>query len=82
MLNHALGVELYTPVILCGKTVRELVVLKVNCSDQEAKILTRNALSKINTNYGIYSFCVSDNLGNPFNPQQINLNLENIRKLC
>lgn len=82
MHHHALGVELYDPIILCGKATTEIVVLKVNCSDKEAEQLTKNALNKINTNWGIYSISVSDDKGNPFNPQIVSLNLENIKKLC
>lgn len=82
MHHHALGLELYSPVILCGTPTTEIVLLKVNCSDMEAELLTRNVLEEINTNVGIYSVSVSDNLGNPLNPQIIHLNLENIQKLC
>lgn len=82
MHNHALGVELRAPIILCGKPTRDLVVLKVDCSNEEAERLARNVLNRINTNFGIFSFDVSDNTGNPFNPQKISLNLENIKNLC
>lgn len=82
MHNHALGVELCTPVVLCGMPEREIVILKVICTDKEAERLTRNVLNRINTNIGIFSFYVSDNTGNPLNPQRISLDLENIKTLC
>lgn len=82
MRHHALGLELHTPVILCGKRTTEIVVLKVNCSDDEAEQLTRNVLYEMNTNSGIYSISVSDGFGDPLNPQIIHLNLENIKGLC
>lgn len=82
MHHHALGLELYAPVILCGKPTTEIVVLKVNCSDNEAEQLTRNVLNEMNTNFGIYLISVSDDFGNPFNPQIMYLNLENIKGIC
>ena len=82
MHHHALGLLLHAPVILCGKPTTEIVVLKVHCSENEAEQLTRNVLNEMNTNYGIYSISVSDDLGNPHNPQIVHLNLENIKELC
>ena len=79
MHNHVLGVELYTPITLCEKSVRDIVIIKVCCSEQEAEQLTRNVLNEVNTNVGTYSFFVSDNVGNPFNPQNIMLELQNIK---
>ena len=82
MHHHALGLELHDPVILCGKPTTEIVVLQVNCSDKEAEQLTLNVLNELNSNSGVYSISVSDYLGNPFNPQIIHLNLENIKGRC
>lgn len=79
MHKHALGVELYTPIILCEKSVRNITILKVNYSEQLVEQLTRNVLNEVNTNVGVYSFLVSDNVGNPFNPQNIMLELQNIK---
>lgn len=81
MHHHALGLELHEPVILCGKPTTETVVLKVNCSDNEAEVLLRNVLNGVNTNCGEYSLSVSDDLGNPLNPQKVILNLKEIKKL-
>ncbi len=82
MHHHALGLELYAPVIICGKPDTEIVVLKVDCSDKEAEQLMRNVFNALNTKHGIYSIFVSDDLGNPLNPQKIQLNLENIKEVC
>lgn len=81
MHHHALGLELHTPVRLCGKPATEIVVLKVNCSDNEAEVLLRNVLNGVNTNCGEYPLSVSDDLGNPLNPQKVILNLKEIKKL-
>lgn len=81
MHKHALCVELYTPIIVCGKPTKEIVVLKVECSDEESEHLTRNVLNAINTNAGTYSFIVSDNTGDPFNPQTITLKLQDIKEI-
>ncbi|MCM1071861.1 MAG: hypothetical protein NC210_05840 [[Clostridium] fimetarium] len=79
--HHALGIELHTPIMLCGKPTSEIVALKVNCSDQEAEQLARNVLEEINTNVGAYSISVSDENGNPLNPQALWLNLQNIKQI-
>ena len=81
MHNHALGVDLYNSIILCGKSVRDVVILKVKCPEQEAEHLTRNVLNEMNTNTGTYLFLVSDDKGNPFNPQTIILELQNIKEI-
>ena len=78
MHHHALGLELHNPVRLCGELAREIVLLKINCCDKEVDQLTRNVLNKINTNSGVYSMSVSDNLGNPYNEQKIEVDIENI----
>lgn len=80
MHHHALGIELHTPVLLCGKPTTDIVLLKVNCSDKESEQLTRNVLEGVNTNVGIYSITVSDETGNPHNPQILQLNLQNIEQ--
>lgn len=79
MHNHALGIELYTPITLCEKPIKDVVVLKVECSDEEAERLTRNVLIGNSTNSGTFPVFVSDYLGNPNNPQVIMLNLDNIK---
>ena len=35
MRHHALGMTLHTPIILCEKPAKEIVVLKVICNDGE-----------------------------------------------
>ncbi len=78
MLQRALGVELYTPILLCEKLTTEIVILKVNCSDQEAEHLLRNVMDGIDTNTGKYSVLVSDDKGNPLNPQRVMIDLKSI----
>lgn len=79
MHNRALGIELHNPIILHGKPTTEIVLLKVNCSEQEAEQLTRNVLNNVNTNNGSYLVLVSDDIGNPHNPQAIILELSLIK---
>ena len=81
MHKHALGVELYTSIIVCGKPTREIVVLKVECSDEESERLTRNVLENINTNVGIYLISVSDETGNPLNPQNVMLDITMVKDI-
>ena len=81
MHNHALGIELHSPIFLSGKPITEVVLLKVNCTEQEAEILTQNVFNTINTNSGKYLVLISDDLGNPFNPQNVILDLENIKEV-
>lgn len=81
MHNHALGAELHTPIFLCGKPTRNIVVLKVECSDEEAERLTRNVLENINTNIGTYLISVSDETGNPLNPQNVMLDIAMVKDI-
>lgn len=81
MHHHALGIELHAPVLLCGKPTTDIVLLKVNCSDKESEQLTRNVLEGVNTNVGIYSITVSDETGNPHNPQHILLDIANVKEI-
>ncbi|MBJ2161056.1 MAG: hypothetical protein JFR39_03010 [Muribaculaceae bacterium] len=81
MHKHALGVELHTPIVLCGKLTSELVLLNVVCTQQEAELLTTNALNAINTNKGIYLVSVSDEVGNPLNPQRVIIDISNIKEV-
>lgn len=80
MHKHALGVELHTPIILCGELTSELVLLNVVCTQQEAELLTMNALNAINTNEGTYLVSVSDDVGNPLNPQRAIIDVSNIKE--
>lgn len=78
-LHHkALGLELSKPILLCGIPTTEIVLLKISCSEQDEEQLTINVLNNVDTNHGIYSMSVSDNLGNPYNEQQIEVDIESI----
>ncbi len=81
MHKHALGVELYTPIIVSGKPIVNVVALKVECSDKEAQIWACNALNQVNTNTGVYSFLVSDATGDPHSPHIIKIDLQNIKQI-
>lgn len=81
MQKHALGVELHTPIILCGKLTSELILLNIVCSKQEKELLTTNVLNAINTTEGKYLMSVSDEVGDPFNPQHIIIELCNIKNV-
>ena len=81
MHHHALRLELHDPVILCGKPTTEIVVLQVNCSDKDSEVLLRNVLDGVNTNYGEYSLSVSNDLGDPFNPQNVMLNIQMVKDI-
>lgn len=81
MHHKALGLELTSPILLDGVLTNEIVVLKINCTDKEAEKLTFNVLKQINTDTGIYSVSVSDSKGNPYNPQEVRLDLRNIKMI-
>lgn len=81
MHHKALGIDLVRSVILNEEKVQQIVLLEVKCSEGEAEQLTRNVLNGINTNEGVYQVCVSDIVGNPLNPQTINLHIDNIQEV-
>jgi hypothetical protein len=78
MRNRVLCVRFDTPIRLCGKLTNEVILLNVNCSESEAEQLTRNVLNGVDTGVGEYSVAVSDESGNPLNPQNVKINLQNI----
>lgn len=78
LYHKALGLELAKPILLCGISTSKIVLLKIICSKQEEDQLTINVLNKVDTNYGVYSMSVSDHLGNPYNEQQIDVDIESI----
>ena len=79
MHNHVHEIELKQPILLCGEFTDNIILLKVNCTEEEKAHLVFNALNHVNTYRGVYSVSVSDKSGNPLNPQSIMLDLENIK---
>lgn len=81
LLNRVLEADLLSPIKLCGKFVEEIIILKVNCNEKEAEILTKHYFNGIKTENGVFSFSVSDCDGNPFNPQSIMVDINNIKNI-
>ena len=79
MQNHALEVELKQPILMCGESTENIVLLKVNCTEEESALFASNVSKQVDTNSGVYSVSVSDKSGNPLNPQSVMLDLENIK---
>lgn len=79
--DHALGIELRSPILLEGEKRRDLILLKIESDNTSDDFFQKNIKGGINTNTGIFPVFVSDREGNPQNPQRVMLNLEEIAEV-
>ena len=78
---HCLGAELKLPIIRNGIEYDELFILKVIISEEEEKLLIKNATRTINTNSIKIKVLAFVNGQNPFEASEYSIETENIKAI-
>ena len=79
--GHCLGAELKLPIIRNGIEYDELFILKVIISEEEEKLLIKNATRTINTNSIKIKVLAFVNGQNPFEASEYSIETENIKAI-
>ena len=79
--GHCLGAELKLPIIRNGIEYDELFILKVIISEEEEKMLIKNATRTINTNSIKIKVLAFVNGQNPFEASEYSIETENIKAI-
>ena len=77
--GHCLGAELKLPIIRDGIEYEELFILKVILSEEEEKLLIKNATRTIDTNSTKIKVLAFVNGQNPFEASEYSIETDNIK---
>ena len=79
--NKCLHLELKNPILLEDQLTKDLILLKIDDDEVLRKNILLSLMNCKNTNEGTFKVLVSDKRGEPYNPQIVHLDLQNIETI-